>query len=123
MVPPRIAPRRGRKKTRTRLDCVNGRIGERAHRAGDESNQHVLVRRQLGRVGLQPLRELLELLVRGEVRALVRRLPQRGERDAAVERGGALLAHDCVHGVSCVAVARRLERVRERVAVVPAAGS
>lgn len=75
----------------------------------------MLPRRQIGEVRLPAVRGLLELLVRGEVRALVRRLAQRGERDPAVERAEALLAHDRVHGVARVAVAGRLERVRERV--------
>lgn len=51
----------------TRLDRVDGRVGERAHRTGDEANQHVLVRGQLGELRLIFVRGFLELLVRSEV--------------------------------------------------------
>ena len=59
---------RTEQKARTSLDRVDRRIGERAHRARDEADEHVLVRRQVGQLGLHPVRELLQLLVRREVR-------------------------------------------------------
>ena len=56
-------------RRRTRLDSVDGRVGEGAHGAGDEPDKHVLVRRQLDEIRLQPMRELLQLLIRREIRA------------------------------------------------------
>lgn len=53
---------------------------------------------------LSGLRALFELLVCGEVRALVRRLSEGGEGYPAVERGNTLLAHDGVHRVCGVTV-------------------
>ena len=56
-----------KERTRTGLNGVNGGVRERAHGARDEPDDHVLVRRQVRELRLHLVRELLELLVRGEV--------------------------------------------------------
>jgi hypothetical protein len=60
----------GRRLGRTRLDGVDGCVGEGAHGAGYKPNDHVLVRRQLRDV-LELDRYFLDLLVRREIRAFV----------------------------------------------------
>ena len=120
---------------RTRLDRVDGRVGEGAHRAGNKPDDHMLIGGQLLQLRLFRERELLELLVCCEIRAcaetrsvstitfvsgkragraLVRRLPQRGQRDSAVECAEALFSDDLVDRMPCVPVHWLLKRVRER---------
>ena len=64
----------GGRLLQARLDGVDGRVGEGAHRAGDEADEHVLVRGQVGSGGLQTVQEFLEFLVGCEVRACARRM-------------------------------------------------
>lgn len=56
---------------RTGLDSIDRRIRQRATRAADEADDHVLIRGQVGEVGLHPVGELLDFLVRREIRACV----------------------------------------------------
>ena len=58
----------GNEVIHTSLNGIYWRVGEGTHRARDEADEHVLVRRQVGQFGLHPVRELLQLLVRREVR-------------------------------------------------------
>ena len=51
----------------TGLNRINGSIRERSHRARYETDQHVLIRRELFDIRLKLRRQLFELLVCGEV--------------------------------------------------------
>lgn len=53
---------------RTGLYGVDGRIRERTHSSRDETDDHVLIRRQFRQFRLILMRELLDLLVRSKVR-------------------------------------------------------
>lgn len=101
----------------TRLDRVNGRVGEGTHGTGNETEDESLVRREAGRLvlGLPLEHPLLKLLVRGKVDTLVGRLTQRSERDTTVQRRKALLADNGVARVRGVAVAGNVIGVGERV--------
>ena len=117
-----VDPRHGRlaelagRLLQPRLDRIDGRIAQGPHGAADQANAHGLVARQLGVMvlRLRGLQQALQLRVRGEVDRLVGTLPQRGQRDAAVQRAGSFLLDDRVQGVRRVAVLRNVEGIGHR---------
>ena len=105
--------RLSRRALQPRLDSINGRITERAHRAGYQADEHRLIGGQFfGVVGrLCVLQELFELRVGGEIDGLVCALAEGGQGDATVEGAGPFFAQDGVAGVRGVAVFGHVERV------------
>lgn len=92
-------------------------LGERAHGSGNETQEHVLVRRKNIILWLPLLGKSLELRVCSEVHTLVSSLPEGSERDSAVQSTETLLADDGVQSVRSIAVLWHVERVSHRVAL------
>ena len=98
----------------SRLDGVNGSVGEGADSTGNQSNQCCLVRRELAVAvfGLHILEQALQLRVRGEVGSLVRSLSERSKGDSTIERAEPFFPHHGVESVSSASVFWLVDRVR-----------
>ena len=110
-------PRLRRRPLQPRLNRINGRIAERAHRTTDQANNTRLPAGEIGAVVLRLrfLEELFEFSIRGEVDRLVGALAEGREGHTPVEGADPFFAEDGEHGVCGVAVFRDVEGVTERV--------
>lgn len=95
----------------SRLDGIDGGVGEGTHGTGDETEEEMLIGGKLLVLGLDLLEVLLHVGVCSEVDGLVGTLAEGGEGDTTVESGEALLADDGVRSVSSVTVTRDVERI------------
>ncbi|KAI3488844.1 hypothetical protein L1887_47043 [Cichorium endivia] len=98
----------------SRLDRVDGCVGEGTERSRDEADQRGFVRGQFGRA-VHALCKTLELLVGGKIGRLVGSLTRRRERHTAVQRHESLFADDRVERMCGVTVAGHFQGVSKRV--------